>query len=38
MPSILGTSIAAYLCGIMIVLGIIIVVGLLRQKANKNKE
>jgi hypothetical protein len=38
MPSILGTSIAAYLCGIMIVLGIIIVVGLLRQKASKNKE
>ena len=37
MPSILGTSIAAYLCGIMLVLGIIIVVGLLRQKSGKNK-
>jgi hypothetical protein len=34
----LDTSLAAYLCGIMIVLGIIIVVGLLRQKAGKNKE
>jgi hypothetical protein len=38
MPSILGTSIAAFLCGIMIILGIIIVVGLLRQKAGRNKE
>jgi hypothetical protein len=38
MPSILGTSIAAFLCGIMIILGIIIVAGLLRQKAGRNKE
>ena len=38
MPSALGTSIAAYLCGIMIVLGLIIVIGLLRQRVNKNKQ
>ena len=38
MPSTLGISIAAYLTGIMVVLGIIIVVGLIRQKAGKNKE
>jgi len=38
MPSMLGTSIAAYLCGIMLVLGVIIVIGLLRQKAGKKKE
>ena len=36
MPS-LGTWIAVYLCGIMVVLGIIIAVGLIRQKAGKNK-
>lgn len=34
----LGIGIASYLVGIMVVLAIIIVVGLLRQKANKNKE
>ena len=34
----LDTSLAAYLCGIMIVLGIIIVAGLLRQKAQKDKK
>lgn len=34
----LDTSLAAYLCGIMIVLGIIIVAGLLRQKSQKDKE
>ena len=34
----LGPSIAIYLCSIMVVLGVIIVVGLLRQKAKKNKE
>ena len=34
----LGIEIASYLVGIMVVLGIIIVVGLLRQKAGKNKE
>ena len=38
MPTALGTSVAAYLCGIMVVLGIIIAVGLIRQKAGKNKE
>jgi hypothetical protein len=35
---ILDAAIAYYLCGIMVVLGLIIVVGLLRQKAGKNKE
>lgn len=35
---ILGIEIASYLVGIMVVLGIIIVVGLLRQKAGKDKE
>ena len=34
----LGPSIAIYLCGIMVVLGAIIVTGLFRQKAKKNKE
>ena len=34
----LDTSIAIYLCGIMVVLAIIIVIGLLRQKASENKE
>jgi hypothetical protein len=34
----LGIWIAAYLCGIMVVLGLIIAVGLLRQKAGKNRE
>ena len=34
----LDTSLAAYLCSIMVVLGIIIVAGLLRQKAGKDKE
>ena len=34
----LGIEIASYLVGIMVVLGIIIVAGLLRQKADKNKE
>ena len=38
MPSILGTSIAAYLCGIMLVLGLIIVIGLIRQRGNKNNQ
>lgn len=37
MPSALGTSIAAYLCGIMLVLGIIIAIGLFRQKSGKRK-
>jgi hypothetical protein len=35
---ILDIAIASYLCGIMVVLGLIITVGLLRQKARKNKE
>lgn len=34
----LGIGIASYLVGIMVVLGIIIVAGLLRQKAKNNKE
>ena len=34
----LDTSLAAYLCGIMVLLGLIIVVGLLRQGVDKNKE
>jgi prolipoprotein diacylglyceryltransferase len=36
--SVLGTSVAAYLCGIMVVLGIIIAIGLFRQKAGKSKK
>ncbi len=35
MPSVLGTSVAAYLCVIMLVLGCIIVIGLIRQKTGK---
>ena len=38
MPSTLGDFVAAYLCGIMVVLGIIIVVGLLLQKTKKTKN
>jgi hypothetical protein len=38
MPSLLGNSIAAYLCGIMFVLGLIIVIGVIRQQGDKNKE
>jgi hypothetical protein len=38
MPSLLGTSIAAYLCGIMLVLGLIIVIGLIRQRGNKDQQ
>jgi len=38
MPSVLGTSIAAYLCGIMLVLGLIIVIGLIRQRGNRNNQ
>ena len=34
----LGPEIAIYLCSIMVALGVIIVAGLLRQKAKKNKE
>ena len=35
---ILDKLVASYLCGIMVVLGLFIVIGLLRQKAGKNKE
>lgn len=35
---ILDAGIAFYLCGIMIALGLIIVIGLIRQKAKKNKK
>jgi hypothetical protein len=38
MPEALGNWVAAYLCSIMLVLGIIIVIGLCVQKANKNKK
>ena len=38
MPETLGNWVAAYLCSIMLVLFIIIIVGLLMQKAKKNKE
>lgn len=34
----LGIGIASYLVGIMVVLGIIIVAGLLRQKSQKDKD
>jgi hypothetical protein len=34
---VLDSAIAYYLCGIMLVLGLIIVVGVYRQQANKNK-
>jgi hypothetical protein len=38
MPTALGNYFAYYLCGIMVVLGVIIVAGLLRQKMIKNKK
>lgn len=38
MPTVLGNYFAYYLCGIMVVLGVIIVTGLLRQKIFKNKK
>ncbi len=38
MPSALGSSIAAYLCGIMLVLGLVIVIGLIRQRGHKNRQ
>ena len=34
----LGPEIAIYLCSIMVALGVIIAVGLIRQKAGKNKK
>jgi hypothetical protein len=38
MPTALGNYFAYYLCGIMIVLGAIIVAGLLMQKVGKKKK
>jgi len=35
---ILDIAIASYLCGIMVVLGLIIVIGVIRQQEDKNKE
>ncbi len=35
---LLDATIAYYLCGIMFVLGAIIIFGALRQKSNKNKK
>jgi hypothetical protein len=35
---LLEAAIAYYLCGIMLVLGIIIVIGLIRQRRDKNKQ
>ncbi len=35
---ILDIAIASYLCGIMVVLGLIIVIGVIRQQGDKNKE
>ena len=34
---VLDSAIAYYLCGIMVVLGLIIVMGVTRQHLNKNK-
>ena len=38
MPSTLANWVAAYLCGLMLILGIIIVVGLLIQKSGKSDK
>jgi hypothetical protein len=35
---VLDSAIAYYLCGIMIVLGVIIVIGVTRQHLNKDKQ
>lgn len=35
---LLDKAIAYYLCGIMVVLGLIIVIGAARQRAKKNKK
>jgi hypothetical protein len=35
---LLDAAIAYYLCGIMLVLGLIIVIGLIRQRGDKNKQ
>jgi len=35
---ILDIAIASYLCGIMVVLGLIIVIGVIRQQGDKNKQ
>lgn len=38
MPSTLGITVAAYLTGIMVALFIIIVIGLINQKARNKKD
>jgi hypothetical protein len=35
---LLEAAIAYYLCGIMVVLGLIIVIGVIRQRRDKNKQ
>ena len=35
---LLDAAIALYLCGIMLVLGLIIVIGVIRQRGDKNKQ
>jgi hypothetical protein len=35
---LLDAAIAYYLCGIMVVLGLIIVIGVIRQRRDKNKQ
>ncbi len=35
---LLEAAIAYYLCGIMLVLGLIIVIGVIRQRRDKNKQ
>jgi hypothetical protein len=35
---LLDAAIAYYLCGIMLVLGLIIVIGVIRQRGDKNKQ
>jgi hypothetical protein len=35
---LLDAAIAYYLCGIMLVLGLIIVIGVIRQRRDKNKQ
>lgn len=35
---LLDVAIAYYLCGIMLVLGLIIVIGVIRQRGDKNKQ
>jgi hypothetical protein len=35
---VLDSAIAYYLCGIMVILGLIVVIGASRQRAAKNKQ